>query len=187
MELGNPSDRHVEHRNQPVIQGIGTRYFSLLEGQPLPAVRIEIFERVELSQYSKVSKIVHVQFEDLTAVSRANLPEAVRRIVEEREKLFVTFFNTAEPVNIRIHSLELLPGVGKKLMRAILDERGKAPFTSFEDIRNRTRIDPVRAIVERIVRELMGTEKYYLFVMPPPQASGAVYLGYLERLYEEAL
>jgi putative nucleotide binding protein len=184
MEFGNPTDRHFEHRNQPVAQGIGTKYFTLLEAVPLPAIRLEIFEEVELGPHSKVRKPIMITYDDLTSVSRTNLDEAVRRIILKNEKYFVEFFNIAEPVTLRLHALELLPGIGKKTMKTIIYERERKRFESFEDIKERTRIDPVKALTERIINELRGTEKYYLFVKPPHDRQG-IYLGYLERVYGE--
>lgn len=183
MEFGNPTDRHYEHRNQPVAQGIGTKYFTLLEAVPLPAIRLEIFERVDLGPHSKVRRPIRIVYDDLTSVARTNLEEAVKKIVLENEKYFVEFFNIAEPVNIRLHALELLPGIGKKTMRNILNERELKRFESFQEIRNRTKIDPVKVLVERIISELRGEEKYYLFIKPSEKQG--IYLGYLERIYGE--
>ncbi|OYT40860.1 MAG: RNA-binding protein, partial [Desulfurococcales archaeon ex4484_58] len=123
MELGNPSDRHPEHRNQPLAQGVGTKYFTLLEAVPLPAIRLEIFEKVELGPHSKVRRPIVIRYDDLTSVARTNLEEAVKRIILENEKTFVEFFNIAEPVNIRMHAFELLPNIGKKTMRTLIEER----------------------------------------------------------------
>ncbi|MET1159375.1 MAG: DUF655 domain-containing protein [Thermoprotei archaeon] len=183
MELGNPGDRHIEHRNQPVAQGIGVKYFTLLEAIPLPAIKLEILERVELGPQSKVRRIVPIKYDDLTSISRTNLPEAIKKILEENEKIFVEFFNIAEPVNIRLHVFELLPGIGKKTMRLILEEREIRKFESFNDIRERIKIDPVKILCERIIKELEGNEKYYIFVRPPDKQG--IYLGYLEKLYGE--
>lgn len=183
LEMGNPSDIHYEHRNQPFVQCLGTKYFSLLEATPLIGVRVDVLEKVDLSYPSKLKRIVHISYSELTSVARANLPEAVKRVISESEKIFVEFFNIAEPINIRLHSLELLPEVGKKTMNTILDMRRQSRFTSFNDIKERVGIDPLRALVERVVRELGGGEKYYLFVKPRDKEG--LYLGYLERLYGE--
>lgn len=185
MELGNPSDRHFEHRNQPLIQGVGTKYFTLLEGIPLPAVRIDILEKIELGYPSKVKKIVQISYDDLTSMAKANLSEALKMIIIENEKFFTEFFNIADPVNIRLHTLELLPNIGKKTMRFILDERAVRRFENFDDIRRRVGIDPVKVLVERLLKEFMGGEKYYLFLRPTERDS--IYLRYLERLYGEII
>jgi len=164
---------------------VGTKYFTLLEATPLPAIRIEILSKVELGEYSGVRDIIPVTYNELTAVARSNLPEAIRRIIIENEQVFAEFFNIAEPINIRLHSLRLLPEIGAKTLEIILDERRKSRFNSFSDIKERARIDPVKILVNRIITELMGGEKYYLFIKPRDKT--AFYLGYLEKLYGELI
>jgi putative nucleotide binding protein len=36
-------------------------------------------------------------------------------MVKEQEERFVEFFNKAEPITTKLHQLELLPGIGKRL------------------------------------------------------------------------
>ena len=188
MPLGNPLDRHPHHRRMPVAQAIGSKYFTLVELEPLRDLPINVGERVPISTRNDVPGhrvSDRITYNDLTTVAKENLPNVVRKIVIEKERVFVQFFNIAEPINIRLHSLELLPGIGKKTLMLILEERKKKPFESFEDIQKRTRInDPVKLIVDRIIKELQGTEKYYLFVEPYPREPEHRFLNYLSYLYK---
>jgi putative nucleotide binding protein len=62
--------------------------------------------------------------------------------------------------------LELLPGLGKKTMWAILEERKKAPFQSFEDLLKRLPSvhHPEKLVARRIELELSDpNQKYHLF------------------------
>ena len=52
----------------------------------------------------------------------------IQTIVLEDEARFIRYFNEAGPITTRMHALELLPGIGKKLMWAVLNERKKGPF-----------------------------------------------------------
>ncbi|MEM0355127.1 MAG: DUF655 domain-containing protein [Desulfurococcaceae archaeon] len=183
IETGNPTDKHVEHRTQPVVQGVGVKFFSLLEATPLPAIKLSILERVDLDYQSKVRRILRISYEDLTSISRSNLQEAITRIIYENEKIFTEFFNIASPINIRFHVLELLPHVGKKTLMVIIDERGKKRFENLLDFKNRVGIDPVKILADRLIKELIGGEKYYVFIKPPEKEPQAIYLGYLEKLY----
>lgn len=187
LPFGNPLDKYREYRNRPVAQVIGTKYFTLLEVEPYPGIDLEISERLEIGPESKIRRIIgRISYNDLTSNARGNLEDIVRRIVLENERIFVEFFNKAGPINIRLHSLELLPGVGKKTMKLILEERKKKPFESFNEIQDRVKLsDPAKTIVDRVIVELRGEDKYYLFVKPPRSVleSGAVYLGYLEKLH----
>ena len=66
-----------------------------------------------------------------------------------------------------MHSLELIPGIGKRLMFQILELRERYPFESYEDLKERTSLsDPVKLIAKRVLKELSEEEKYYIFTRP---------------------
>ncbi len=153
----------------PIAQAIGEKYFMLLELAPIPGLELKVGDRVPLgrdleSQLLRVTR--RLAYDELTANAKAELPEIVKRIVLQREREFVEFFNKAEPLTTRMHSLELLPGVGKRILWKILEERKKKPFESFKDIYERVKIDPVKMICERILEELSTEQRHYLFVKP---------------------
>lgn len=188
MPMGNPYDKHSFHRTTPIAQGVGSKYFTLVEITPPRGRVLYIGERVPISFYPRGPEIKvfdRLAYEDLTSIARSNLDKIIHDIVIEKERVFVEFFNVAEAINIRLHSLELLPGIGKKTLATILDERKKKPFESFEDIKRRVRIsDPIKTIVERILLELQRGEKYYLFVEPYPPSPNYIFVNYLNYLYE---
>ena len=125
---------------KPIAQAIGTEQFTLLELAPKNGVNLEIQDTVYIGK-GKRDKIYRVlgklDFENLTATSRIELDYAIRDIVEANEEKFVEFFNTADSVSTRMHSLELIPGIGKKYMWDIIKVREQKPFESFEDISER--------------------------------------------------
>ena len=163
---------------KPIAQAIGTEQFTLLELAPKNGVALEIQDTVYIGK-GKRDKIYRVlgklDYENLTATSRIELDYAIKEIVEQNEENFVEFFNTADAVSTRLHSLELIPGIGKKYMWDIINERDKKKFESFEDIAERlpTLADTASMIVNRIKQELdsttprRGKNKYYLFTQPP--------------------
>ena len=163
---------------KPIAQAIGKEQFTLLELAPKNGVDLEIQDTVYIGK-GKRDKIYRVlgklDYENLTATSRIELDYAIRDIVEENEDKFVEFFNTADSVSTRMHSLELIPGIGKKYMWDIIKAREQKPFESFADISERlpTLADPAAMIVNRVKQELdttkpkRGKNKYYLFTQPP--------------------
>ena len=163
---------------KPIAQAIGKEKFTLLELAPKNGVDLEIQDTVYIGK-GKRDKIYRVlgklDYENLTATSRIELDYAIRDIVEENEEKYVKFFNEADSVSTRMHSLELIPGIGKKYMWDIIKAREQKPFESFEDISERlpTLADPAAMIVNRVKQELdttkpkRGKNKYYLFTQPP--------------------
>ena len=154
----------------PIAQVVGTRYFTLLEVVVRPGVTLKPGDKVYIGpeKREEVQRIVRrLKYDDLTGFAKSELENAVRKIVEEDEKRFVEFFNNAKPITVRLHSLELLPSIGKKHMWDIIEERKKKPFESFEEIRKRVKMmpDPKEIIVRRILEEIEGKDvKYRLFV-----------------------
>ncbi len=154
---------------QPIVYALGYKYFILLALVPKPGVDIKPFEKVYIGDglRPKIKSILRrVRYEDLSALAKDNLMKAIEQIIQEREDEFVKFFNEAGPLNVRVHTLELLPGIGKTILREILDEREKEPFKSLEDIKKRIRgiSDPKKILAERILREILGEERIRLFV-----------------------
>ncbi len=166
---------------KPIAQAIGTEQFTLLELAPKNGVDLEIQDLVYIGK-GKRDKIYRVlgrlDYENMTATARIELDYAIRDIVEDNEDKFVEVFNTADSVSTRMHSLELIPGIGKKYMWDIIKAREQKPFESFEDISERlpTLADPAAMIVNRVKQELdttkpkRGKNKYYLFTQPPRAA-----------------
>ncbi len=117
-------------------------------------------------------------------LARSSLPEAVRKLVSEREEVFVEFFNIAEPINIRIHALETLKGVGKKMAKHLLVERERRRFSSFDEVKKVLKVDPVEVLADKILEELECRQevKYYLFAEPCDPSKP--YLGYMDRMWK---
>ena len=152
--------------------------WSLLVDSPTELSRIA--EEKGLSPTILVVPPVPLKYEELTDIAKGNLLEAVKMIIKNDEPMYVEFFNIAEPVNIRLHVLELFKGVGKKTLANLLDRRKQKPFESFEEVRKILKVDPVEALAEKIVEEIRGEAKYYVFIEPSnPEAQ---YLGYLDRI-----
>ncbi|MEM4613843.1 MAG: DUF655 domain-containing protein, partial [Ignisphaera sp.] len=73
MPMGNPYDKHTFHRSSPVAQGIGTKFFTLVEIIPLRGSVISIGERVPLSLAPDMPghRVFDIlSYEDLTSIAR---------------------------------------------------------------------------------------------------------------------
>ncbi|MDH5794845.1 MAG: DUF655 domain-containing protein [Candidatus Bathyarchaeota archaeon] len=166
LRFGKPGTRG-KFRAGAVVQMIGESYFTLLEANVRPGSEIRPLDRVYVGKESReeIAYILgRIGYDELTGNARMELDRAIEKIVLDKEKWFVDFFNTAQPVTPRMHALELIPGIGKKYMWNILDGRDKKPFESFEDLQNRVNIpSPSKLITKRIIEELSGESKYRLF------------------------
>ncbi|HIH25273.1 DUF655 domain-containing protein [Candidatus Woesearchaeota archaeon] len=166
---GYPFDKRPIHKKTPIAQAIGKTSLVLLELVPKKEFFLQPHEEVYIGE-GKRDKIHHIigriGVNRLTETAKSELNYIVEEIVVKNEPKFVEFFNKIGPINTRVHQLELLPGIGKKHMLSILEEREKKPFESFKDIKERVKLlpDPEKTIMKRILLELEGNEKHYLFV-----------------------
>jgi putative nucleotide binding protein len=155
-------------QREPTLQGIGMKWFSLLEVVVDRRGTFAKLSELELPQTSESSPIKQVKrritVNDLTNTGYDNLEAAVIQIINKNEKRFVSFFNKAQPITNKMHSLQLIPGIGKKLMWEIIAARKGMPFVSFSDIEERVKISDIRKMIfNRIFQELEGEEKHRLF------------------------
>lgn len=162
---GKAGDRRAE----PVAQGIGEKHFNLLEVAIKNGVVVRPKDRLYIGE-EKRNEVKYIRgrisYEELTSYAKDMLEEIIIEIITKDEKRFVNFFNKAGAITTRMHTLELLPGIGKKHLWDILEERKKRPFESFEDVRKRVEMlpDPKKMTVRRIIDELQGKDRHRLFV-----------------------
>lgn len=178
LPQGHHEDEKPVYKREPVAYAVGEEFLTLIELVPRKGVALSPHERVYIGKEER-DKIEYIkkraEYEDLTATARSELPYAIEEVVTKNEAKFVEFFNESQAVSTRLHRLELLPGIGKKLMWEIIGER-KNKFTSFKDISERIKSlpDAKKLIIKRVLLELEGGErrlgkgKYKLFVAPPP-------------------
>jgi putative nucleotide binding protein len=159
-----------------LVQLVGEKYFVLLDAIVKENVQIAVGDKVyvgkDLEKRDKIKKIRERIFHDrLTASATQNMVDVLKKMVLVDSAKYVNFINHCGPVSIRVHQLELIPGIGKKNIKLILEEREKKPFDSFDEVRARvhTWLDPVGSIAERIRNEIIGSERYNLFVVQPPK------------------
>jgi len=166
---GYPFDKRPIHKKTPIAQAIGKTSLVLLELVPKKEFFLQPHEEVYIGE-GKRDKIHHIigriGVNRLTETAKSELNYIVEEIVVKNEPKFVEFFNKADPINIRKHQIELLPGVGKKHMQDILEKRSEKPFENFEDIRKRVKLipDPKKLIIKRILLEIRGEDKHRLFI-----------------------
>lgn len=161
------------YQKQPLVQAVGETNFVLMEMTPKEGVVPAAGTRVYIGSGSR-DVIDHVnrriEYPDLSNSAKLELTYQIQSIVLENEARFIRYFNDAGPITTRMHALELLPGIGKKLMWAVLNERKKGAFKSFADLMERVKglHYPERLIAKRVEDELVDDRiKYRIFTTAP--------------------
>jgi len=169
LPYGHPFDTRPAHIKTPIAQAIGKNHFILLELVPKKGIFLQPLEEVYTGE-GKRDKIHHIygkiNYDKLTQTAKNELVHVLKDLIKNNEPKFIYFFNKAGPINMRRHQVELLPGIGKKHMWELLEQRKEKEFENFDDIRSRVKLlpDPEKVIMRRIISELKGDDKYKIFV-----------------------
>lgn len=165
---GRPGTR--PYRAGALVQVVGENFFTLLEAVVREGLILKPYDRVYVGKDTRerVTYIIgRIGYAELTTAARMELTAVVEKIVLNREKWFIHFFNSVQAITPRMHALELIPGIGKKYMWQILDERDRKPFQSFEELQQRANLpNPAKLVAKRVLEELEGESKYRLFTRP---------------------
>lgn len=166
---GYPFDNRPIHQKTPIVQALGTNQFTVLELVPKKGIFLQPGDEVYIGD-QKRDQIHHINGKiepsKLTQTAKSELDHAVRLLIDRDSSRFVDFFNNAQPLSTRLHTIELLPGVGKRHMWQIVEERRGEPFKDFADLKKRVKLmpEPATTIAKRIISEILGKEKHNLFV-----------------------
>jgi putative nucleotide binding protein len=164
---GRSDDDRPQYQKEPLAYALDTDQFRLYEFIVDGDEDITIGDRIDIYQDAFVGRVNEIEYEDLPGGATSELDYVIEDLVEANEVRFVDVYNDAQPITLRLHQLNLLPGIGKKLRNNILDQRKRAPFESFEDLESRVDglHNPEEILVERILEELKEDDlKYRLFV-----------------------
>lgn len=171
LPYGHPDDARPSYQKGPTSLGIGEKNLALIEMVPRQGATLQIQQRVYVGDDEALRTLVdHVKrrigYNELTQAAKSELTAVLESVIQAQEARFVDIFNSSYPLTTRLHMLCLLPGVGQKMMQAILDERAKKPFAGFGELSERVKglYNPARIVAKRIEEEITDPNvKYRLY------------------------
>ncbi|WP_136715171.1 DUF655 domain-containing protein [Halorientalis salina] len=171
---GSAEDDRPQYEKSPLAYVLTVDEFKLQELVLETDPDVQIGDRLDLDRGGDgpIKRRRDIEYDDLPSGARSEIDYVVEEIVTGNEDRFVDFYNEAQPITLRLHQLNLLPGIGKKLRNNLLDERDRRPFQSFSDLESRVSglHNPKEVLVERILEELREDDlKYRTFVREDEQ------------------
>ena len=158
----------VRGRDGIIVTAIGEDHLTLLEVLGIPNSIFEVGEKIFIGKEGRtkiLSVLGKMDYEKISSSAQSELETVVENIVTTNESKFVDYLNKAQPLTPRIHTLELIPGIGKTYMKIMLEEREEKQFESYQDLQERVGFkEPVKHISERIMDEITGQSRMNLFV-----------------------
>jgi len=158
----------VRGRTGIIVIAIGEERLTLLEILGIENSIFDVGERIYIGKEgrTKVQSVLgKADYVKISDSAKDEIPTVVESIVTKNEAKFVDYINNAQPLTPRIHALEPIPGIGKTYLNAIIKEREKGQFESFNDIEKRVGLkEPIKHLSQRIIEEISGEARMNLFV-----------------------
>lgn len=158
----------VKGREGILITAVGGGRLVLLEILAIPDSSFEVSEKIYIGKNDRtkiLSVLGKLEYRQISNSAQSELGTVIEFLVEDNESKFVDHLNKAQAITPRIHALELIPGIGKTYMKAMLDERSKNPFQSYDDLQQRVGFkEPAKQIAKRVVEEITGNTRMNIFV-----------------------
>lgn len=167
---GRVGDDRPQYQKSPLAYAVGVQNFGLYELTIEDDADLSIGDEIPLDspdEQAQIADAYDADYEALSSNAQSELEYAIEDIIDADERRFVDFYNDAQPITLRLHQLNLLPGIGEKLRNNILDERKRQPFETFDDLKERVSglHDPKELLRKRIVEEMTEEDtKYRIFV-----------------------
>ena len=170
LPYGQPDDDRPQHQKPEIAYAVGEQEFDLFELTLVDGADVSIGDRIVVAPDADRDLVQRYREIDHSALSRGaeqELDYVIEEIVERHPQRFLDYFNEAQPLTLRLHQLNVLPGIGEKLRDDIIESRKReGPFESFEGMEERISglHDAEGTVVERIIEELTEDVKYRAFV-----------------------
>ncbi len=170
LPYGRPDDDRPQHQKPEIAYAVGEAEFDLFELTLVDEGGVSIGDRIVVAPDADrelVQRYREIEHSDLSRGAEQELEYVIEEIVERHPRRFLDYFNDAQPLTLRLHQLNVLPGIGDKLRDDILESRKReGPFESFEELEERISglHDAKGTVVDRIMEELTEDVKYRAFV-----------------------
>jgi len=170
LPYGRPDDDRPQHQKPEIAYAVGEEQFDLFELTLVDGADMSIGDRIVVAPDADrdlVDRYREIDHSDLSRGAEQELEYVIEEIVDRHPQRFLDYFNDAQPLTLRLHQLNVLPGIGDKLRDDVLESRKRqGPFESFEDLEERISglHNAKGVVVERIIEELTEDVKYRAFV-----------------------
>tara|TARA_B100000929_G_scaffold135543_1_gene107310 strand:- start:2667 stop:3239 length:573 start_codon:yes stop_codon:yes gene_type:complete len=124
-------------------------------------VRARVNDQGDMSSGSKIEvdsdnlgPLSEVRHRDLSPSANGELTKATMGVISEDSEKHLGFYNRANNLSLKMHAFQLLPGIGNAKALQMVQIRGIAGWSNFEEVDEACGINSVRLLAERYVKEM---------------------------------
>ncbi len=154
---GEVSARVVDHEIRPggLIFALTDGKMNLIKIRPKAGGKIlDMGVKLNLEKRDFGDVLGSVTYRSLSSPAQKNLAAVVESIISDNPEPFISFYNRAGNLSLKMHAFQLLPGIGKKKALEIIDMRGRDGWNEFASMDESCGIDGKNLLAHRISEEI---------------------------------
>jgi putative nucleotide binding protein len=156
--------RVLEHSGSGVIFAVSENKLHLIRLRERPGAEKQIIgSRVyfgsDVNQRGAIAEPLGMtRYRDLSNMSKSNLSVVIAEIIADLPDAFLSFFNRAGNLSLKMHAFELLSGIGPSKAREMVGTRGRKGWKDIASLDSSCSIDSATLLAERMTEEISDSK-----------------------------
>ena len=102
----------------------------------------------------RIGPLSSIRKKDISLDNEDDLNGAIVESIAMDESVHLSFFNRAQPISLKMHSYQLLPGIGKSTAQQWVSKRGSMGWNDLQGVTNAIGQDASGLLAERYAQEM---------------------------------
>jgi predicted nucleic acid-binding OB-fold protein len=95
-----------------------------------------------------------ILYRNLSSRAQDSLAEVINSIIIDNPEPYLSFYNRAGNLSLKMHAFALLPGIGNKKALEMVDLRGRDGWEEFDKLNADCGIDGAKILADRLAKEI---------------------------------
>jgi len=102
----------------------------------------------------RIGPLSSIRKKDISLDNGNDLNQAIVESIAMDELVHLSFFNRAQPISLKMHSYQLLPGIGKSTAQQWVSKRGSVGWNDLQGVTDAIGQDASALLAERYAQEM---------------------------------
>jgi len=152
--------RVLDHSGSGVMFALTEKGLYLVRLRERPGVAIQelgsrVYFGADLSKREVVAEPLGLtRFRDLSNRAQTDIAEVITEVIKDLPEAFLSFYNRAGNLSLKMHAFELLQGVGPRKAREMVEARGRKGWSDLATLDENCGINSAALLAERMAEEM---------------------------------
>ena len=153
---GEVSCRILDHEIGGLILAISENHLQTIRIRPNISAQMQSAGTVlGLDDSTIINEVLGmIRYRNLSSRAQDSLADVINSIIIDNPEPYLSFYNRAGNLSLKMHAFALLPGVGNKKALEMVDLRGRDGWEEFSKLDADCGIDGAKLLAERLAKEI---------------------------------